>query len=81
MGKCEHFSQFFIKLQYFGNANVFKGCDNVENFDDGPQFAHGGSGIVISRGAMIEMMKIHESCILKYKDCFAGDIRTALCLR
>lgn len=26
---------------YFGNANVFVGCDGVRNFGDGPKFAHG----------------------------------------
>ncbi|KAJ3193379.1 hypothetical protein HK101_004933 [Irineochytrium annulatum] len=66
---------------YTGNANVFVGCDGVRNFGEGPSFAHGGSGIVMSRGAMKKMMSGLEECVLKYKDCWAGDIRVALCLR
>ncbi|KAI8853722.1 hypothetical protein BC829DRAFT_382001 [Chytridium lagenaria] len=55
---------------YTGSANVFLGW-----------FAHGGSGIVVSRGAMKLMMEGIEKCIKKYKDCWAGDVRVALCLR
>ncbi|KAJ3111600.1 hypothetical protein HDU96_005532 [Phlyctochytrium bullatum] len=66
---------------YTGSANVFVGCDDVEKFGDGPLFAHGGSGIVMSRGAMKKMGGIMEQCIKKYKDCWAGDVRVALCLR
>ena len=28
---------------YFGNANMFVGCDGVNRLGDGPNFAHGGS--------------------------------------
>ncbi|KAI8844802.1 hypothetical protein BC829DRAFT_419726 [Chytridium lagenaria] len=66
---------------YIGNGNVFNGCDGVEKFGDGPEFAHGGSGILISSGAMKKMVKGVEKCIIKYRDCWAGDIRTSLCLR
>ncbi|KAJ3219209.1 hypothetical protein HDU67_002205 [Dinochytrium kinnereticum] len=66
---------------YMGNANVFTGCDGVNNFGDGPEFAHGGSGILMSRGALKAMVGGIEKCIIKYQDCWAGDIRTALCLR
>ncbi|KAJ3091000.1 hypothetical protein HK102_001999 [Quaeritorhiza haematococci] len=66
---------------YFGVPNMFMGCDGVKKFGDGPAFAHGGSGIVISRGAIKKMMSGIDKCILKYKDCWAGDVRTALCLR
>ncbi|KAJ3042522.1 hypothetical protein HDV00_007056 [Rhizophlyctis rosea] len=68
---------------YYGAKNVFKGCDGVKKFGDGPHFAHGGSGIVISRGAMKKIMeeKALRECIVRYRTCWAGDIRTALCLR
>lgn len=74
---------------YFGSDTMFKGCDNVQNFGEGPSFAHGkencqhagGSGIVISSGAMKKMYQNADACIKKYKDCWAGDVRTALCLR
>ncbi|KAJ3114183.1 hypothetical protein HDU96_002449 [Phlyctochytrium bullatum] len=66
---------------YIGQSNVFVGCDGVQKFGDGPYFAHGGSGIVVSRGAVKKMMGNIENCIKKYKDCWAGDVRLALCLR
>eukprot|EP00842_Homolaphlyctis_polyrhiza_P001503 jgi/Hompol1/2353/HPOL_005962-RA len=69
------------KPLYMGSHNVFRGCDNVYRLGDGPGFAHGGSGIVLSRGAMRELMTGIDQCILKYRDCFAGDVRLALCLR
>ncbi|KAI8844795.1 hypothetical protein BC829DRAFT_400046 [Chytridium lagenaria] len=66
---------------YIGQANVFVGCDGVQKFGDGPNFAHGGSGIVLSRGAIKKMVAGVEGCIRKYKDCWAGDVRLALCMR
>lgn len=66
---------------YFGNPNAFTGCDGVKKYGDGPNFAHGGSGIVISRGALEKLYNIIPNCITKYRTCWAGDIRTALCLR
>ncbi|ORY45160.1 hypothetical protein BCR33DRAFT_716492 [Rhizoclosmatium globosum] len=52
--------------------NRFKGCD-------GPRFAQGGAGIVISRGALSRANI--DACTLKYKSCWAGDIRVGLCMR
>ncbi|KAI8851698.1 hypothetical protein BC829DRAFT_112243 [Chytridium lagenaria] len=66
---------------YLGSANVFMGCDGVKRFGDGPMFAHGGSGIVMSRAALHIMVENIDACIWKYRDCWAGDVRTALCLR
>ncbi|KAI8817974.1 uncharacterized protein EV422DRAFT_499426, partial [Fimicolochytrium jonesii] len=66
---------------YFGAKTQFVGCDNVWAWGQGPYFAHGGSGIVVSRGAMREMMSGLDNCIEKYRTCWAGDVRTALCLR
>jgi hypothetical protein len=72
---------------YFGSPTVFAGCDNVKHFGDGPAFAHGGSGIVMSRAA-VEIMLLNppgkqslDECIWRYRDCWAGDIRLALCFR
>ena len=69
------------KPHYFGAHNLFVGCDGVKTFEEGPPFAHGGTGIVVSRGAMIKLMKVLDHCIIKYKDCWAGDVRTGLCMR
>ncbi|KAJ3103776.1 hypothetical protein HDU97_009872 [Phlyctochytrium planicorne] len=69
------------KPHYIGQSNVFVGCDGVKSFGEGPYFAHGGSGIVVSRGAVEKMMGNLENCIAKYRDCWAGDVRLALCLR
>lgn len=66
---------------YMGSNNMFVGCDGVSKWGQGPGFAHGGSGIVVSRGALKKMLSSVDTCIIKYKDCWAGDIRTALCLR
>ncbi|TPX71523.1 hypothetical protein SpCBS45565_g01062 [Spizellomyces sp. 'palustris'] len=66
---------------YIGAKNMFIGCDGVKNWGEGPYFAHGGSGIVLSRGAMKVMMAGLDACIEQYKTCWAGDVRTALCLR
>ncbi|KAJ3034090.1 hypothetical protein HDV00_005454 [Rhizophlyctis rosea] len=68
---------------YFGAPNIFTGCDDVRKMGDGPLFAHGGSGILMSRAAL-ELLTDPphlQKCITKYRDCWAGDVRTALCLR
>lgn len=66
---------------YIGNPSVFKGCDGIRKFGDGPQFAHGGSGILLSRAAIKAMLNIVDECVVKYSDCYWGDVRTGLCLR
>lgn len=66
---------------YIGSGNVFMGCDGVTKWGDGPSFAHGGSGIVLSKAAMSVLLSRLDDCIPKYRTCWAGDIRTALCLR
>ncbi|TPX52238.1 hypothetical protein SeMB42_g01575 [Synchytrium endobioticum] len=50
---------------YFGAHNLFVGCDGVKAFGEGPAFAHGGSGIVLSRGAMLKLMSVLDQCILR----------------
>lgn len=70
-------------VQYLGNGNVFVGCGGVKKFGEGPVFAHGGSGILLSHSALSKMAAnetVYDSCIKKYWDCFAGDIQVALCL-
>ncbi|KAI9335702.1 hypothetical protein BDR26DRAFT_1009155 [Obelidium mucronatum] len=66
---------------YFGQANKFIGCDDITKFEDSPNFAQGGTGIVISRGAMIQLMDLVDECIIHYRECWGGDIRVSLCLR
>ena len=66
------------KEWYLGAPNVFVGCDGVKEFGGGPEFAHGGTGIFISRGAMKKMYGIVDTCIEKYQDCWAGDVRVSL---
>ena len=48
---------------------------------DGPYFAHGGSGIVLSNGALKQIYHGIPTCTVDYTDCWAGDVRIALCLR
>jgi hypothetical protein len=69
------------EMHYLGAPTNFIGCDGIKKWGDSIYFAHGGSGIVISRGAMLKMIPIIDSCIEKYDSCWAGDIRTSLCLR
>lgn len=66
---------------YLGMGLSFLGCDNVENLGDGPLFAHGGSGIVLSKMALEKLASVADSCTVQYKGCWGGDIKTALCLR
>lgn len=68
-------------VHYIGSSNMFVGCDGVKKFGDGPLFGHGGSGIILSRGAMKKIIPALDTCIPKYRDCWAGDVRLALCLR
>lgn len=70
-----------LEPHYLGAATNFIGCDGVKEWGKSPFFAHGGSGIVVSRGAILKMLPLTESCIEKYKSCWAGDIRLGLCLR
>ncbi|KAJ1556537.1 hypothetical protein HK405_002599, partial [Cladochytrium tenue] len=55
---------------YQGLPNVFRGCDGVREFGGGPQFAHGGSGIVLSRAAVERLLPYIDGCIVKYSDCW-----------
>lgn len=66
---------------YIGSPTSFIGCDGVTSWTGGPLFAHGGSGIIISRGAMEKLTPLVPKCIRSYKSCWAGDIKVSLCLR
>jgi hypothetical protein len=66
---------------YLGAPTNFIGCDGVKEWGKSIYFAHGGSGIVLSRGAVLKMLPLIENCITKYDNCWAGDIRLSLCLR
>eukprot|EP00835_Amoeboradix_gromovi_P004046 NODE_295_length_11479_cov_0.183480.p2 type:complete len:315 gc:universal NODE_295_length_11479_cov_0.183480:10714-9770(-) len=66
---------------YLGSPNMFVGCDNVKAFGEGPSFAHGGSGIVMSKASLQKLVDGTTTCLSKYNTCWAGDIRTSLCLR
>lgn len=68
-------------LHYFGERNQFIGCGGYSEWGTSPGFAHGGSGIVMSRGTMLALIKGVDQCIIDYHDCWGGDVRTALCLR
>ncbi|KAJ3393628.1 hypothetical protein HDU84_001403 [Entophlyctis sp. JEL0112] len=69
-------------VPYFtGRRNIFAGCDGVKKFGDGPFFVQGGSGILLSRAAMRLVYGGMSACILRYETCWAGDVRTALCMR
>ncbi|KAJ3283078.1 hypothetical protein HDU76_008535, partial [Blyttiomyces sp. JEL0837] len=70
-----------LESYYLGFANYFVGCDGVDSFRQGPKFAHGGSGILLSRGAVEKLMEGLDECLLRYRDCWAGDVRVGLCLR
>eukprot|EP00834_Sanchytrium_tribonematis_P004780 NODE_254_length_11700_cov_0.671580.p4 type:complete len:284 gc:universal NODE_254_length_11700_cov_0.671580:2398-1547(-) len=66
---------------YLGSPNMFVGCDGVKSFGEGPSFAHGGSGIAMSKTSLSKLVDGLDKCIEKYSTCWAGDIRTSLCLR
>lgn len=66
---------------YLGNPTQFTGCDRVNKYGKGPWFAHGGSGILLSRAALLKLIAGLDRCVEKYEKCWAGDIRVALCLR
>jgi len=44
------------------------------------RFAHGGAGIILSRAAMLAFIGNYDVCVKSFDDCYAGDVRLALCL-
>ncbi|KAJ3278619.1 hypothetical protein HK104_002168 [Borealophlyctis nickersoniae] len=83
LDNLEHFLKTYDPNQphYLGSKTLFIGCDGIKKFGTGPYFAHGGSGIILSRAAMKVLISGLDACIEKYRTCWAGDVRTALCLR
>ncbi|KAJ3295496.1 hypothetical protein HDU79_009009 [Rhizoclosmatium sp. JEL0117] len=69
------------KQYYIGKPTDWKGCDNVHEAGKGPVIAVGSAGVLVSRGGMRALMNVIDNCILKYRSCFGGDIRTGLCFR
>ncbi|KAI9328639.1 hypothetical protein BDR26DRAFT_923355 [Obelidium mucronatum] len=64
---------------YLGRAfTISKGACGETN---PPPFGHGGTGIYVSKGAMQQFLKVADKCIMKYANCWAGDVRMSLCFR
>ena len=56
---------------YLGSPNMFVGCDGVKAFGEGPSFAHGGSGIVMSKASLKALVDGSDLCVEKYSGCWA----------
>ena len=66
---------------YMGAPHIQVGCDGIKDYNDSLPFAQGGSGIIISYGAMKKAQHIWDHCMEKYKKCWGGDIRISVCMR
>jgi hypothetical protein len=75
--KLKHFNP--NEPYFFGNYMHFSGCDDA--LSNELYFGHGGSGVVLPKAAMKMLISSMSSCIPKYRKCWAGDVRVALCLR
>jgi hypothetical protein len=64
---------------YGGGTMFFNGC-GVRLIGSGPRFCHGGSGILLSNSALVQLVEVADACIVKYSSCWAGDVALALCL-
>ncbi|EME26847.1 hypothetical protein Gasu2_66700 [Galdieria sulphuraria] len=70
---------------YLGNPFTVSDCDKYGEFFDeegkpNPSFAHGGSGIVLSKAAMEKIIPHIPWCIERWDVCKEGDARVGLCL-
>ncbi|GJQ11152.1 hypothetical protein GpartN1_g2943.t1 [Galdieria partita] len=70
---------------YLGNPFTVSDCDKYGEFFDeegkpNPSFAHGGSGIVLSKAAMERIAPHIPWCIERWDVCKEGDARVGLCL-
>eukprot|EP00877_Chromochloris_zofingiensis_P014369 jgi/Chrzof1/9186/Cz03g39040.t1 len=65
---------------YLGNAMKIEHCEGAAPTNKSHMFAHGGCGIILSHGAMLKMLPVLDSCIVKSRNCWAGDVRVGLCL-
>lgn len=66
---------------YAGNIMGCNCCDQGKSARyKQMHFAHGGSGILLSRNAMARLVDVLDACILRWSSCWAGDIQVAACL-
>jgi hypothetical protein len=68
---------------FLGSAYVFSGCPHTvdgKTVDEGA-FAQGGAGMLISRGGMKKLLGVVAKCMEDLWECWAGDVRTAICLK
>ncbi|KAJ3403023.1 hypothetical protein HDU80_004545 [Chytriomyces hyalinus] len=73
-------SEYNSSLPYYiGAANKFTGC-GFKTFDEAPKFAH-GSAIIMSKEAVRRIQPFIDLCIVKLHGCFAGDVRTSICMK
>ncbi len=72
------------KPHYVGYGMHFRGCAGVADYGDGPMFALGNGGILVSKAAMDLILDTQNGCIpsviKKFADCDVSDVRLALCL-
>lgn len=67
---------------YQGNLMGFNGCglNSAHPPVHTPLFGHGGSGILLSHTAVKRMLEVVDACIVRWVDCWAGDVSVSLCL-
>jgi hypothetical protein len=70
---------------YLGNAYRFVGCDehtdNTTPKDRKPLMGNVGAGVLLSRGTIRRVSEWEVGkCTEKFKECWAGSVRIALCL-
>jgi len=82
----ENLINFFDRLNKTRNAEVLSWsgvrvnhCKTRDNPHEN-RFYYGGSGIFISSAAMKKLYPKIDMCMLKYSDCWAGDISISRCL-
>jgi len=63
---------------YLGSSwPIPSGC--IPTWNDA-RFAHGGAGIILSHAAMLAFIENYDVCLSSFDECYAGDVRVALCL-
>ncbi len=74
---------------FYGRGSTFSGCGQVLGkngwaIDNKTQqtlnFAHGGSGILLTNRALHSLSKKSGNCSARYASCWAGDIALGLCM-
>jgi hypothetical protein len=59
---------------YLGFPMIYTGCDYEPFNATKPDFAQGGTGIIMSRGAVKQVLQGIDSCIMKLKDCWGNEL-------